>query len=174
MSTQPQSLDLELTPADNARLSNLCGPFEQHLRQIERRLGIEISNRGVSFRLIGEAAAVRLGDLLLRGLFDDTAVAALTPESIHLALRELGADDLAAASAERLPELTIKTKRGLIKARGPNQQEYLHAIARHDISFGVGPAGTGKTYLAVASAVEALETDRVRRLLLVRPAVEAG
>jgi phosphate starvation-inducible protein PhoH and related proteins len=174
LSNQPQSLDLELAPADNTRLANLCGPFEQHLRQIERRLGIEISNRGLAFRLIGDAEAVRLGDLLLRGLYADTQTEVLSPESIHLSLRELGADDLAEASAERLPELTIKTKRGLIKARGPNQQEYLHAIARHDISFGVGPAGTGKTYLAVASAVEALETDRVRRLLLVRPAVEAG
>ena len=174
LSTQPQSLDLELSPADNARLANLCGPFEQHLRQIERRLGIEISNRGVSFRLIGDGAAVRLGDQLLRDLYADTAAEVLSPESIHLSLRELGADDLIVAVADRLPELLIKTKRGLVKARGPNQQEYLHAIQRHDINFGVGPAGTGKTYLAVACAVEALETDRVRRLLLVRPAVEAG
>jgi phosphate starvation-inducible PhoH-like protein len=81
---------------------------------------------------------------------------------------------LAVAAESCLPDLVIRTKRGLVRARGPNQQEYLHAIARHDINFGVGPAGTGKTYLAVASAVEALESDRVRRLLLVRPAVEAG
>ena len=174
MSAQPQSLDLELAPADNPRLANLCGPFEQHLRLIERRLGIEISNRGMSFRLIGEGAAVRLGDQLLRDLYADTLAEVLSPESIHLSLRALGADDLAAVTDSRLPELVIKTKRGLVKARGPNQQEYLHAIAQHDIAFGVGPAGTGKTYLAVASAVEALETERVRRLLLVRPAVEAG
>ena len=174
MSAQPQSLDLELAPADNPRLANLCGPFEQHLRLIERRLGIEISNRGMSFRLIGEGAAVHLGDRLLRDLYADTLAEVLSPESIHLSLRALGADELAVPADSRLPELVIKTKRGLVRARGPNQQEYLHAIAHHDIAFGVGPAGTGKTYLAVASAVEALESDRVRRLLLVRPAVEAG
>ena len=174
MSTQPQTLDLVLDPEDNARLANLCGPLEQHLRQIERRLGIEISNRGLSFRLIGEGAAVRLGERLLTDLYQETAEDILTPESIHLALQASGADVLAVAAESRLPDLVIRTKRGLVRARGPNQQEYLHAIARHDINFGVGPAGTGKTYLAVASAVEALETDRVRRLLLVRPAVEAG
>ena len=174
MSTQPQTLDLVLDPEDNARLANLCGPLEQHLRQIERRLGIEISNRGLSFRLIGEGAAVRLGERLLTDLYEETAEDILTPESIHLALQASGADVLAVAAESRLPDLVIRTKRGLVRARGPNQQEYLHAIARHDINFGVGPAGTGKTSLAVASAVEALETDRVRRLLLVRPAVEAG
>ncbi|MFY9976154.1 MAG: PhoH family protein [Chromatiaceae bacterium] len=174
MSTQPQTLDLVLDPEDNARLANLCGPLEQHLRQIERRLGIEISNRGLSFRLIGEGSAVRLGERLLTDLYEETADEVLTPESIHLALQASGADVLAVAAESRLPDLVIRTKRGLVRARGPNQQEYLHAIARHDINFGVGPAGTGKTYLAVASAVEALETDRVRRLLLVRPAVEAG
>jgi phosphate starvation-inducible PhoH-like protein len=174
LSIQPQTLDLVLDPEDNARLANLCGPLEQHLRQIERRLGIEISNRGLSFRLIGEGAAVRLGERLLTDLYEETADEVLTPESIHLALQASGADVLAVAAESRLPDLVIRTKRGLVRARGPNQQEYLHAIARHDINFGVGPAGTGKTYLAVASAVEALESDRVRRLLLVRPAVEAG
>jgi len=144
------------------------------LRQLERRLGIEIGNRGASFRLIGEPAALRLGEQVLRALYAEAAEQALTPEIIHLALQESGADALLDAEAERRPEVVIRTKRGLIKARGPNQQEYLHAILRHDINFGVGPAGTGKTYLAVACAVEALESDRVRRLLLVRPAVEAG
>jgi phosphate starvation-inducible protein PhoH and related proteins len=174
LSIQPQTLDLELAPDDNARLSNLCGPLEQHLRHIERRLGIEINNRGTCFRLIGDAPAIRLGDALIRSLYADTATQTLTPELIHLTLRELGADALAETAAERLPELVIRTKRGLVKARTPNQQEYLHSIQRHDINFGVGPAGTGKTYLAVACAVESLESDRVRRLLLVRPAVEAG
>ncbi len=98
----------------------------------------------------------------------------LTPETIHLSLQESGADALLESVEDRLPDVVIKTKRGLIRARGPNQQSYLHAILKHDINFGVGPAGTGKTYLAVACAVEALESDSVRRLLLVRPAVEAG
>jgi phosphate starvation-inducible PhoH-like protein len=171
---QPETLDLELEPADNVRLANLCGQLDQHLRQLERRLGIEISNRGVSFRLIGDPEGVRLGERLLQDLYAETASAVLTPESIHLSLQASGADARLEQLPERLPDVAIKTKRGLIKARGANQQGYLHAILRHDINFGVGPAGTGKTYLAVACAVEALESDRVRRLLLVRPAVEAG
>lgn len=163
-----------LEPEDNARLANLCGQLDQHLRQLERRLGIEINNRGVSFRLIGEQASVRVGEQLLRELYAQAAEEVLTPEKIHLSLQQAGVDALSEQVADRLPEVIIKTKRGLIRARGPNQQEYLHAILKHDINFGVGPAGTGKTYLAVACAVEALESDRVRRLLLVRPAVEAG
>ncbi|NEV61905.1 PhoH family protein [Thiorhodococcus minor] len=174
MAIQPQTLDLELAPEDNARLANLCGQLDQHLRQLERRLGIEINNRGVCFRLIGEQESVRAGEQLLRALYAQTAEEVLTPEAIHLSLQEAGVDALLEQVEDRLPEVVIKTKRGLIRARGPNQQEYLHAILKHDINFGVGPAGTGKTYLAVACAVEALEADRVRRLLLVRPAVEAG
>ncbi len=174
LSAQPQTLDLELKPADNVRLANLCGQFDQHLRQLERRLGIEISNRGVNFRLIGDPQGVRLGEQLLQDLYAETVAEVLTPETIHLWLQESGADALLESAEDRLPDVVIKTKRGLIRARGPNQQSYLHAMLKHDINFGVGPAGTGKTYLAVACAVEALESDSVRRLLLVRPAVEAG
>jgi len=170
----PQVRELDLTPTDNVRLANLCGQLDQHLRQIERRLGIEISNRGASFRLIGEQDAVEAGEQVLRDLYAATSSEIVSPETIHLHLQESGLEARIAKRSERLPELVIKTKRGLIRARGPNQQEYLHAIQRHDINFGIGPAGTGKTYLAVASAVEALEAERVRRLLLVRPAVEAG
>lgn len=171
---QPQSLDLELAPADNVRLANLCGQLDQHLRQIERRLGIEINNRGTNFRLIGDPDGVAAGEQLLLHLYALTANEVLTPEAVHLQLQESDLDARLNDRLERLPDVVIKTKRGLIRARGPNQHEYLHAIQRCDINFGVGPAGTGKTYLAVASAVEALETDRVRRLVLVRPAVEAG
>ena len=174
MLSQPQSIDLQLVPEDNARLANLCGPFDQHLRLIERRLGIEISNRGMSFRIIGEREAAAAGEQVLRDLYDATADDALSAEQVHLQLQQAGIDELLAAEADRLPEVVIKTKRGLVKARGPMQQAYLHAMLKHDINFGVGPAGTGKTYLAVACAVEALESERVRRLLLVRPAVEAG
>jgi phosphate starvation-inducible protein PhoH and related proteins len=174
LSNQLETLDLQLEPEDNARLANLSGQFDQHLRQLERRLGIEINNRGLSFRLVGDLKSVRLGEQLLRGLYTETAEEVLSPDKIHLALQEAGADVLLEDTEPRLPDVVIKTKRGLIRARGPNQQEYLHAILKHDINFGVGPAGTGKTYLAVACAVEALESDRVRRLLLVRPAVEAG
>jgi len=174
LSIHPHSIDLTLVPEDNARLANLCGQFDQHLRLIERRLGVEISNRGTSFRIIGEREAADAGARVIEDLYASTDTEVLSPERVHLHLQEAGVEALAAEAAERLPEVVIKTKRGLIKARGPTQQEYLHAIQRHDINFGVGPAGTGKTYLAVACAVEALESDRVRRLVLVRPAVEAG
>jgi len=174
LSPDPYSIDLELAPADNARLSSMCGPFDQHLRLIERRLGIEISNRGVSFRIVGEPAAAAAGEQVLRDLYDVAETEAVSPESVHLQLQQADAEAAAEDTAERLPDVIIKTKRGLVKARGATQQAYLHAMVTHDISFGVGPAGTGKTYLAVACAVEALESERVRRLLLVRPAVEAG
>ncbi len=169
-----QHLDLELQPEDNLRIANLCGQFDQHLRQLERGLGIEINSRGSCFRLIGNAEAVQLGANILRQLYAETADSGITADIIHLALQVAGADAVREATLDHLPEIVIKTKRGLIRARGANQQAYLHAIQHHDINFGIGPAGTGKTYLAVASAIEALETERVRRLLLVRPAVEAG
>jgi phosphate starvation-inducible PhoH-like protein len=170
----PHSIDLQLTPDDNERLNSLCGPFDQHLRLIERRLGIEISNRGVSFRIIGEHAAAAAGEQVLRDLYAAAANEPLSAERVHLRLLQTDIDLPAGQGDDGLPEVVIKTKRGLIRARGPIQQAYLHAILKNDINFGVGPAGTGKTYLAVACAVEAMETERVRRLLLVRPAVEAG
>jgi len=174
LSLHPETVDLELRPEDNERLRNLCGQIDAHLRQIERRLGIEINNRGHRFRLIGERQAVAAAEQVLRRLYEATEDEVLTPEAVHLHLQDSGVEALLAETNERLPEFTVRTKRGVIRPRGPNQQEYLHAILKHDINFGVGPAGTGKTYLAVASAVEALETERVRRLVLVRPAVEAG
>jgi phosphate starvation-inducible PhoH-like protein len=170
----PQHTDLDLTPEDNVRLANLCGQFDQHLRLIERRLGIEIANRGSNFRLIGERRAIEAGARVLQGLYAAAADEVLSPERVHLELVESGADADAAAGIDDALDLVIKTKRGLIKPRGIVQQSYMRAILTHDINFGVGPAGTGKTYLAVACAVEALESERVRRVLLVRPAVEAG
>ena len=178
MSAHPHTLDIELLPEDNARLANLCGLLDGHLRQIERRLGIEIANRGRVFRLIGEPPAIAAAEQVLRDLYSAAALEALTPERVHLHLQASGVEARIGAQHqwgdEGQPEVVIKTRGGLVRPRGPNQQAYLRAILTHDISFGIGPAGTGKTYLAVASAVEALETDRVRRILLVRPAVEAG
>jgi phosphate starvation-inducible protein PhoH and related proteins len=174
LATHPHTLDLELLPEDNTRLANLCGLMDGHLRQIERRLGIEINNRGRIFRLIGDPLAVAAGEQVLRDIYLAGADEPLTPERVHLHLQASGVEAIIEESIQHLPEIIIKTRGGLVRARGLNQQAYLHAIANHDINFGVGPAGTGKTYLAVASAVEALETDRVRRVLLVRPAVEAG
>ncbi|RCS30424.1 PhoH family protein [Rhodanobacter denitrificans] len=166
--------DFTLDPEDNARLANLCGPFDEHLRQIELRLGVEINHRGGIFQVIGEDAAARAAEKVLRALYAATGDEALTGARINLQLAESGIDAINEAAAEGAQEVAIKVKRGVIKGRGPNQARYLHAIAGHDINFGVGPAGTGKTYLAVASAVEALEANRVQRLILVRPAVEAG
>jgi phosphate starvation-inducible PhoH-like protein len=172
----PESLDLVLEPADNERLRSVCGLLDEHLRQIERRLGIEITNRGSHFRLYGQPAEVAAAGEVLRGLYRASVDESITPERVHLALQESGMDH---ASAQPVPgptsaESLIKTRRGLVRPRGSNQQDYLHKIATHDLNFGVGPAGTGKTYLAVAAAVDALEHDRTRRILLVRPAVEAG
>jgi phosphate starvation-inducible protein PhoH and related proteins len=166
--------DFALDPEENSRLANLCGPFDEHLRQIELRLGVEIDHRGNLFRVIGDEDASRAGEKVLRSLYQATENESLTGPRINLYLAESGIDALNEAAAEGAQDVQIKVKRGTIKGRGPNQARYLHAIASHDISFGVGPAGTGKTYLAVASAVEALESNRVQRVLLVRPAVEAG
>ncbi|MCB1851087.1 MAG: PhoH family protein, partial [Gammaproteobacteria bacterium] len=175
MSDHPQSVDFTLLPEDNERLANLSGQLDEHLRQIERRLGIEVNNRGNHFRLIGESDAIRAGEEVIKGLYKETRDQLMTPEQVHLFLQESGLESLLRKDMEgELPELVIKTRRSLIRPRGKNQKEYLHNILTHDINFGIGPAGTGKTYLAVASAVDALERDRVRRILLVRPAVEAG
>ena len=173
MSDHPESLDLVLEPADNERLRNVCGQLDEHLRQVERRLGIEISNRGNSFRLLGDATAIADGREVLQGLYRASAQEALSPAGVHLFLQESGVDALL-EDAPEVPESVIKTRRGLVRPRGPNQAQYVHKVLSHDINFGVGPAGTGKTYLAVACAVDALERDQIRRILLVRPAVEAG
>ncbi len=172
-SNPPTFQDLLLEPADNERLAALCGQLDEHLRQIERRLGVEINNRGHQFRVIGEPSAVAVAISVLEALYRSTAEEALTPARVHLFLQEAGADALSEAEPET-DEVVIRTRRGLIRGRGPNQQRYLWNIQHYDLNFGVGPAGTGKTYLAVACAVDALETSAARRLILVRPAVEAG
>ena len=175
MPDHPDSLSLELAPENGERLANLCGQLDEHLRQIERRLGIEINNRGNRFRLIGEPDSIEAGGEVLRALYEETEDQVLTPEGVHLYLQESGIEAMLRNEAEPdVPEVVIKTRRGLIRPRGANQKEYLHRVSTHDLNFGIGPAGTGKTYLAVACAVDALERDQVRRILLVRPAVEAG
>lgn len=165
------SLDLILQPEDNERLANLCGQLDQHLRQIEDRLGISVANRGPRFQLKGAPATIGAASELLKALYEYTAEETLNPEAVHLALQESGLEMIASKSVS---EAVVRTKRSHIRARGRNQSGYIEGIRKNDLAFGVGPAGTGKTYLAVACAVEALETDRVRRLVLVRPAVEAG
>lgn len=165
---------LSLEPADNERLASLCGQFDEHLRQIERRLGVEIANRGNQFEIIGAGRPAQAAGQVLRSLFDAARHEVITPERVHLSLQDANLEALLERGGEDVGGVSIQTKRGIIRAKGANQQRYLKNIQNHDISFGVGPAGTGKTYLAVAAAVEALEQDQVRRLILARPAVEAG
>lgn len=170
---QPHSIDIILEPADNERLANLCGPLDQHLRQLERRLGVEINNRANGFRIIGTPTAIALGERVLRDLYDTTATEILSPARVHLFLQTAGIED-ETPSQTNDGDVSIKTRAGLVRGRGSNQRLYLSNIMNHDVNFGIGPAGTGKTYLAVACAVAALEQDRARRIILVRPAVEAG
>jgi len=183
LSRHISTLNLHLEPADNQRLASLCGPFDDNLKQLERRLGIEISYRDNHFQVIGKQAQVEAAAVILKHLYVETQplkgskVSDITPEMVHLAVQEsrvLEQDDESAPSLPYGKEVTVKTKRGLIKPRSPNQAQYIANIVRHDISFGIGPAGTGKTYLAVAAAVDALERQEIRRILLTRPAVEAG
>jgi phosphate starvation-inducible PhoH-like protein len=170
--TEPYQVKLE--PNDSHQLANLCGPFDAHLRQIEKRLGITINNRGNDFHLIGEKAIVRSAGELLRQLYVDVNNGIhLTAETIHLYLQDAGVDALLTEEADG-NDFIITTRKKTIKPRGQSQIAYVQAVRAHDINFGVGPAGTGKTYLAVACAVEALDQELVRRILLVRPAVEAG
>jgi len=168
-------LDLILEPDEGSRLANLNGPFDANLRQLELRLGIEIRNRGNFYRLLGPEAEIAKAQALLEDLFKQAEDEVLRPEKIHVSLLNLGdARGRAPAALDDSEEVVVRTKRGVVRGRTPQQKSYLKAIASHDVSFGVGPAGTGKTYLAVASAVMALEKDRIRRIVLVRPAVEAG
>ncbi|MDD9982632.1 MAG: PhoH family protein, partial [Gammaproteobacteria bacterium] len=164
--------DIRLEPADNERLASLCGPLDQHLRQLEHRLGVEITTRGNVFQVLGEPAPVKAASEILRKLYASTGEESLTAERVHLFLQESEVEEC----LEQGPDdgESVKVRRGMVRGRGRNQTRYLRAVRTHDLNFGIGPAGTGKTYLAVACAVEALETDRVTRIVLVRPAVEAG
>ena len=177
MSAVQISRDVVLEPADNNRLANLCGQFDEHLRQIERRLNVEIASRGNRFRITGRPGAAEVGGDVLSKLFEMTDNERLDPERVHMLLQESFMDDATNDAPEQDQEsddVTIQTRRKLIRPRGANQTAYIKSIREHDLAFGIGPAGTGKTYLAVAAAVDALESEQIRRIVLVRPAVEAG
>ena len=171
-STSLETINFELSPIDNERLANLCGHLDEHLRMLERGFGIEVNNRGSKFQIIGPIGFLAVAQAVINELYAETSQSVLEPEQVHLAIREVGGTETVTQKSSE--EIIIKTKRGLVKARGDNQQAYLRRVMTHDINFGIGPAGTGKTYLAVACAVEALERDFARRIVLVRPAVEAG
>lgn len=178
--TQDQQSDsrvvsLTLEPNDPMRLANLCGQRDEHLKLVEARLGVTLRNRGNVFQLAGPDASVKAAANVLEHLYRETEADELTPDTVHLYLQESGVEALEEETGDiEAGGLLIRTPRTLIKPRGFNQQGYVASIRRHDINFGIGPAGTGKTYLAVAAAVEALNRQEVRRILLVRPAVEAG
>ena len=178
MSSSPEIQHLQLEPNDVHRLASLCGQWDENLRQIERRLGVEIRARGNDFQLLGARRPVATAGHLLQQLYADThAGAEVTPDLIHLYLQESSLEAFhkpVSAVPDPAPPALIHTRRFTIKPRGAHQQSYVRAIQTHDLNFGIGPAGTGKTYLAVACAVQALEQERVERILLVRPAVEAG
>lgn len=171
MNTLLHSEIVTLAPEDNNRLFNLCGKLNEHLKLIEKRLGVLIKQRGHTFSVIGDVTAVKQACNTLNNLYHETEkVNLLEPKAIHLYLQSVSKT----AADEQEAHMEIRIKKAVITARGINQVRYLENIMKHDMNFGIGPAGTGKTFLAVACAVQALENERVSRIILVRPIVEAG
>jgi phosphate starvation-inducible PhoH-like protein len=178
----PPAQSISLEPNDAHRLASLCGQFDENIRLIEQRLEVEIRSRDNFFAIYGDEGASKLALDIIYNLYQQTAhYPELSIEEVHLCLRQSEREKPMSQPASDLNSTSsienfsvIRTKKGNIKPRGLNQQRYVRSIQTHDINFGIGPAGTGKTYLAVACAVEALLRDEVERILLVRPAVEAG
>ena len=179
MSIPIEALDIALEGADNTRLVNFAGPMEQNLRHVEERLGVEVRRRGDQLHVLGPPEPLANAEAVLKRMYELSATETLSPDRVHLCVQEFGfpqppvaAPDGAAPGA--FNDVVVHTQRGGVRGRGPNQRQYMEQIRTSDLTFGIGPAGTGKTYLAVASAVEALHSGSVRRIVLVRPAVEAG
>ena len=182
-----ETLSFELSPADNSRLANLCGQFNEHLHQLEKFFEVAIRNRSNHFQISGAASSSSMAREVIGRLYDAAGEEVLTPSTVQLFMNETAnGGELSATEETKMSSVErdrdsddkgswgVKTRKGTIKGRGEHQTQYLKQIQTCDLSLGVGPAGTGKTYLAVACAVQALENDEVDRLLLVRPAVEAG
>ena len=161
--------NLQLPDDDNLKLSNLCGPFDENLKQISTGLEIEISRRGTSFIFNGNKNNTELGCQLIKDFYN-RSTKPINPEDIQLSLVQI--NKINPSDVKKSPQLL--TKKNELQGRTPRQIDYLQNIQHQDINFGIGPAGTGKTYLAVASAVDALNREKVKRIVLVRPAVEAG
>ena len=180
MNAPIEAREFSFEGAGNERLANFAGPMEQNLRHVEERLGVEVRRRGHRLKVLGPPEPAANAEVVLRRLFDLSAEETLSPDQVHLCVQEYGFPQSPAAQDAGGPgngnerDVVVQTQRGGIRGRGPNQRLYLEQIRQNDLTFGVGPAGTGKTYLAVASAVEALHSGSVRRIVLVRPAVEAG
>lgn len=175
MTAQATQRVLTLEPSDSQHLAALCGQLNENLKLIEQRMQVHIAARANTFQVSGEEEAVDEAVHLLKQLYRESiAGTSLSPESVHLRMQQANREQLTNGSDDDVDALIIRTKKGSIKPRGGNQQNYVRAIQDCDVNFGIGPAGTGKTYLAVACAVEALISHSVERILLVRPAVEAG
>lgn len=175
MSTATSQKTFTAVPAEQQRLLSLCGPFDEHLRLLEQRLQLNIAHRDEVFKLSGSASAVQAGHFVLDQLYRETSqqgkVIELSIEQVHLMIQQA---QNASTDQETTADFSLKTKKGLLTPRNPHQKAYVKHVLKHDVIFGIGPAGTGKTYLAVACAVDALEKNLVRRIVLTRPAVEAG
>ena len=174
MTLTTQTHELHLEPVDNEMLANLCGQFDAHLRQIEKRLGVHISNRGNHFQIVGQLKPSLASIKVIKELYSLADKERIDPQRVQLYLQEASMNEPKSVLEEPAIELSVKTPRKHIRPRGATQRSFIKSLRDNDLSFGVGPAGTGKTYVAVACAVEALERDLVRRIVLVRPAVEAG
>lgn len=169
--------EITITPADATRLARLCGQLDDNIHLIEKQLGVQIHNHGNIFNIAGPSAKqVDTTCQLLQKLYDQTlADEEISAEQVHLLFKEISSETLTHPTPPLEPhDCLLKTPKKTIKARSPAQKRYLHNIHNHDINFGIGPAGTGKTYLAVAAAVSALQNDEVKHITLTRPAVEAG
>jgi phosphate starvation-inducible PhoH-like protein len=172
------NLNFELIPADNSRLANLCGQFNEHLHQLENHFDVGIDCRSNHFQISGRDTNTKAAMDTIKILYEATSNEVLIPKVVQLYMREAMVEEVTKNNTEGSTEdpvnWSVKTHKGAVKSRGNNQKQYLEQIRANDLTLGVGPAGTGKTYLAVACAVDALESGNVDRLILVRPAVEAG
>lgn len=164
-------MEITLQPEDNIRLANLCGALDENIKQIETALEVNINRRGGTFNISGKQDNTRLAAQLIENFYE-RAKKPIELEDIQLGLVEI--DKLKPEDVTTSAMPVLMTRRGDLHGRTPRQVAYLQQIQDHDVTFGIGPAGTGKTYLAVASAVDAMTRDRVKRIVLVRPAVEAG
>lgn len=174
------SLEFSLNTTDNRQLANLCGQHHEHIQQIEDRLDVKIKQRADHFKITGDSSAIQHAKNVIEALYEKAKKGDLSPAAVHEQIAQMHPDKMHPGKMDpgkmslADKSIPLKNTHGTINARSENQALYLEAIAKHDITFGIGPAGTGKTYLAVACAVEALKHERVDRILLVRPAVEAG
>ena len=163
---------IKLEPIDNDRLANLCGLLDKNIRQIENFFDVEISNRGNSFKITGDNENVASTSNFIERMYDLSGSEEITPKQLHLYLNNSG--ELLSHDYENETKHNIKLKKIIIKPKSINQKKFIDTINKNTITFGIGAAGTGKTFLAVASAVYALENGHVKKIILVRPAIEAG